>query len=231
MRVPFPFGEAAVRVYLSLVVLLGVAFDLRAADEPKIVREEIEWLDVWVPGHSKKDLPKILLIGDSICKGYYNDVNNALKEKATLCRLATSKSLGDPGFLLEVSLVLSQTKFDVVHVNNGLHGWGYSEEEYAKALPELLAVIRKHAPKAKIVWANTTPMRIADKLDTLHEKNDRVKARNALAAKIMEAEKIETTDLFGAVADKPEFYSRDGVHFNTKGNAALAERVIASLKK
>lgn len=35
-----------------------------------IVREEIEWLDVWVPGNSNTTLPKVLLIGDSMARGY-----------------------------------------------------------------------------------------------------------------------------------------------------------------
>ena len=101
----------------------------------------------------------MLLIGDSITKGYYPQVAEKLKGKASVARLATSKSLGDPVLLAEVALVLDQCRFDVVHFNNGMHGWGYSEEEYGKAFPELVATIRKHAPKAKLIWATTTPVR------------------------------------------------------------------------
>ena len=124
-----------------------------AADPPRVVRENIEWLDVWVLGNAVKDQPRVLLIGDSITRGYYKTVEDKLKGKAVVCRLATSKSLGDPGLLDEVKLVLGQAKFDVVHFNNGMHGWGYAEDEYAKAVPDLVATLRKGAPGAKLVWA------------------------------------------------------------------------------
>ena len=49
--------------------------------------------------------------------------------------------------------MLGQAKFDAVHFNNGLHGWGYTEDESAKALPDLVATIRMGAPGAKLIWA------------------------------------------------------------------------------
>ena len=149
-----------------------------------------------------------------------------------VARLTTSKSLGDPALLDEVRLVLGQARFDVVHFGNGLHGWGYSEDQYARALPDLIAALRKGAPGAKLVWATTTPVRQPDQLDAVSPKTDRVVARNRLAAEVMAKEKVPTNDLFGLVRDRPERYGRDGTHFNPKGTAAQAEqvsRVVADL--
>ncbi len=202
-----------------------------AADPPRVVRESIEWLDVWVPGNAVKDQPRVLLIGDSITRGYYKAVEDKLKGKAVVCRLATSKSLGDPGLLDEVKLVLGQAKFDVVHFNNGMHGWGYTEDEYAQAIPALVTTIRKGAPGAKLVWASTTPVRVSGKTDQLDPKTDRVKARNTAAAEVMAKEKISVDDLFALVADKPELFSNDGVHLNAKGSAAVGEQVAAQVLK
>ena len=213
-----------------VLLLVSLAIPVQAA-EPRVVRERIEWLDVWVPGNDVSNLPRVLLIGDSITRGYYKTVDEKLAGKAIVCRLATSKSLGDPGLLAEVNLVLSQAKFDVLHVNNGMHGWGYTEEEYAKALPELLATLRKGAPKARIVWATTTPVRVADKLDQSDAKTERVKARNRAVADLMAKESIAVNDLFGAVKDRPEMFSRDGVHMNAKGTATLGEQVAAEVQK
>ena len=196
-----------------------------------MVRENIEWLDVWVPGNAVKDQPRVLLIGDSITRGYYKTVEDKLKGKAVVCRLATSKSLGDPGLLDEVKLVLGQATFDVVHFNNGMHGWGYTEDEYAKAIPDLIAAIRKGAPGAKLVWASTTPVRVTGKVDQLDPKTDRVKARNTAAAEVMVKEKIPTNDLFALVADKLELFSNDGVHLNAKGSTAMGEQVAAQVLK
>ena len=54
--------------------------------QQKIAREYIEWSDIWIPGANKTDLPHVLLIGNSITRGYYGKVEEALKEKA--CRTA-----------------------------------------------------------------------------------------------------------------------------------------------
>lgn len=215
---------------LPLAALLLLPALAPAADPPRVVRESIEWLDVWVPGNGVTDKPKVLLVGDSITRGYYQAVADALKDKAVVCRLTTSKSLGDPGLLDEVKLVVGQTTFDVIHFNNGMHGWGYTEDEYARALPDLVATIRKAAPTAKLVWAHTTPVRVAKKTDALDPKTDRVKARNKAAAAVMAKENIPVNDLF-AVVDQAESFSQDGVHMSAKGSAALAARVADHVTK
>jgi len=216
---------------LALATVLITTSSAPTAEPPRIVRENIEWLDVWVPGNGVKDQPRVLLIGDSITRAYSKTVEDKLKGKAIVCRLATSKSLGDPGLLDEVKLVLGQAKFDVVHFNNGMHGWGYTEDEYAKAVPELLATIRNNAPNAKLVWASTTPVRVSGKIDLLDPKTDRVKVRNKAVADLMDKEKISTNDLFTLVADKPDLFSQDGVHMNAKGSAALGEQVAREVLK
>lgn len=213
---------------MTHVFLIPLCLTL-AADPPKAVRERIEWLDVWVPGNDTKGLPRVLLVGDSITRSYYKEVEDRLAGKAIVARLTTSKSVGDPGLLAEVALVLSQTKFDVIHFNNGLHGWGYTEEDYARALPDLVAAIRKGAPGAKLIWASTTPVRVADKADAIDPKTNRVVARNQIATDLMAKEKITTNDLFRLATEKPEWYSRDGVHFNPKGTAALGEQVAGQI--
>jgi hypothetical protein len=211
--------------FVIIFAILFAAPSAPAADPPRVVRENIEWLDVWVPGNGVKDQPRVLLIGDSITRAYYKTVEDKLKGRAIVCRLATSKSLGDPGLLDEVKLVLSQATFDVVHFNNGMHGWGYTEDEYAKAIPALVAVIRKGAPAAKLVWASMTPVRVSGKVDQLDPKTDRVKARNKATAEIMAREKIPTNDLFALVIEKPDWFSNDGVHLNATGSTAMGEQV------
>lgn len=208
---------------LSLLLLPGFQ------ENSPPVREEIEWLDVWVPGNSQKNLPRILFIGDSITRGYYPEVEKRLKGKAVVCRLTTSKSLGDPGLIAEVELVLSQTHFDLVHFNNGLHGWGYTEEAYRAAMPRLVQTIRKGSPGARLVWANTTPVRQSGKLDQIHPNTERVRKRNALAKDFMSKEGIAENDLFELVESQKDWYSQDGVHFSSKGNSALGEKVAKTL--
>ncbi len=74
-------------------------------------------------------------------------------------------------------------------------------------------------------------MRVAQKVDQLDPKTDRVKPRNKAAAEVMAKEKIPTNDLFALVAEKPELFSIDGLHLNQKGSAAMGERVAAQILK
>lgn len=213
--------------------LLGMALSslcvtTDSAETPKILREEIEWLDVWVPGNSVKDLPKVLLIGDSITNGYHGVVTEQLKGKAVVAKLATSKSVGDPALLAQVSLVLGECRFDVVHFNNGMHGWDYTEEDYRKALPDLIATIKKGAPGAKLIWATTTPVRERDKLEVVAPRTERVKERNMIAAELVAKEGIPVDDLFALVADHTEYFG-DGVHFNKAGTAAQGAQAAGKI--
>jgi hypothetical protein len=194
-------------------------------------RESIEWCDVWVMGATEAKLPRVLLIGDSIARSYYSGVEKSLEGKALCAQLATSKSLCDPSFLKELSLLLDDYDFTVIHINNGLHGWDYSEADYAAHLPLVLDFIRAHAKNAKLIWANTTPVRKGKAVTEVDPKTDRVRERNRIADKIMGERNIPVDDLFGPVIDHPEFFSEDGVHFNATGVPVLAERVVAEILK
>jgi hypothetical protein len=215
----------------NIAVLLryfhGLPFDYV---EPHSSREFYEWANIWIPEATGTKLPRVLLIGDSITFGYYQAVADKLQSKASVARLTTSKAVGDPALLTEVALVLDQCRFDVVHFNNGLHGWGYSEAEYQQHFPQLIATIRKHAPKAKLIWATITPMRTAKDLSVVAEGTKRVQARNKIAAEIVSKEGIAVDDLYGLVKDHTDYWSPDGVHFNAKGVAVEAEQVTKRIK-
>lgn len=212
-----------------VAICLALAAGLAWAEGP--VRENIEWCNIWVVGADGNKLPKVLLIGDSIVASYSRRVSDGLKDKASCGHLATSKSLGDPALLEEVKLVVSQYPFAVIHFNNGLHGWGYTEEQYKEAFPNLLALLRQYAPKAKLIWATTTPMRQPKHLDQLAPQTERVRKRNQIAAQFIQKAGIPIDDLFARVENHPEYQAADGVHFNSQGVAALSQQVIENIQK
>ncbi len=212
---------------ILIFVLLSAAGVV--AGENRINREDIEWCNVWITHGREHALPRVLLIGDSIAQAYYGQVETKLASKAYVGRLTTSKSLGDPGLLDEVATVLKQYKFDVVHFNNGMHGWDYTEAQYARAFPKLIATIKKGAPKAKLIWATTTPVREGEDLRIAH-RTERVKARNQIALAIVTKERIPVDDLFALVVDHPEFSSRDGVHASPAGISAQADQVAKAIE-
>jgi hypothetical protein len=153
-----------------------------------------------------------------------------LKGVAYVSRMATSISLGDPALMMQVALVLQEQSFDIIHFNNGLHGKDYTPEEYAAALPILLAVLHHYDPDAKLVWASSTDVRQKDHLDVVSPDTERSVQRNAAAAAIVTAKGVAIDDLFTVVKDHPEYHGSDGVHFTNAGNTALADQVTKTLK-
>ncbi|MES2808397.1 MAG: SGNH/GDSL hydrolase family protein [Bacteroidota bacterium] len=216
---------------IALALLLFFAVAMPAAAQDKILREDIEWTDVWMPNTNNKGLPRILLIGNSIVRGYYPEVAKLMEGKAYVARLSTSKSLCDPALNKEVALFISYNKFDIIQFNNGLHGFDYTEADYKKAFPAFVKTIRKAAPNAKLVWASTTPMRNYPDAKTLHPRSERVKERNRIALEYISTQKdITVNDLWATVIDHTEYYQGgDGTHPIPAGFSALAQKVAAQL--
>lgn len=187
-----------------------------------IARENIEWLDIWAPHTNESDLPRVLLLGHSITRLYGPSVDSILEGKAYVTRLATSKSLGDPAYFDEVSLILRQYDFDIIHVSNGAHGWKYSIDEYSGDLEKLYLMLKSEEPEAKLIWATNPPM--PDKKQSMITKE-----RNESIMKFLKGKDILLDDTFSVLDGKAEYYEgTDGVHPNETGVKALAE-VVAGI--
>jgi GDSL-like Lipase/Acylhydrolase family len=220
-----------------LLILFGICFaslaGARAAEIPPSARESIEWCDIWISHANETNLPRVLLIGDSITRAYYPQVEKNLAGKAYVARLATSRFISDPVLLQEIALVLENTKFDVIHFNNGMHGWQHSEEEYRKAFPAFLKAIKTHAPKAKLIWANTTTLKESKPLppgNQTQSSDERIAARNDIALEYIKKAGIPVDDLNTLGKGHPEYHS-DNVHFNDQGVALQAAQVAACIGK
>ncbi len=210
----------------ALLIFLALGLVVHAEDKPR--RERIEWCDIWFTDAEKDALPRVLLIGDSITRGYFDGVEKALVGKAYCGRLTSSRSVCDPVFFVELELVLKQYPFAVIHFNNGLHGWDYTEAEYKTGMERFVTSLRALAPGARLICANTTPVREdADKPD----KMPRIAERNAIAAAACSANGIPVNDLYGVIAPKPDYISGDGVHLNEEGRGALVEAVAGAVAK
>lgn len=211
---------------LIIIMLSSCSHKTINEQQTKPVRENTEWLDVWLPYSNDTLLPRVLLIGNSITRSYYKQVETRLRDKAYVGRLATSKSVGDPVLIAEIALVLKTSSFDIVHFNNGLHGWGYTEEEYAQAFPDFISVIKENAPDARLIWANTTPVFKKEEPGVRDPKTERVMARNRIALNAIKNQGIQVNDLFEFVINRPDYYAGgDGIHLAASGVDAVAEEV------
>jgi hypothetical protein len=220
---------------LILFVTLAISFTSMAgaqpANYPPTARESIEWCDIWISHANETNLPRVLLIGDSIARAYYPEVEKHLEGKAYVGRLSGSAFISDPILLKQIEMILSQYKFDVIHFNNGMHGWQHSEKEYEQAFPEFLETIQKYAPDAKLIWANTTPLKVSPDLppdNQTQATDERISARNTIVLKFMQAKGIPVDDLNTPMRGRPELHS-DNVHFNDQGIAIQAAQVAAQI--
>jgi hypothetical protein len=216
-------------VAFAFLMLFNAATHAAPPAIPPSSREAIEWCDIWISHANETNLPRVLLIGDSITRDYYSSVEKHLEGKAYVARLATSRFASDPVLLQEIALVLDNTKFDIIHFNNGMHGWQHSEEEYRGAFPKILQVIRTHAPKAKLIWATTTTLKESKPNNANEASDERIATRNAIGLTCIKGQDIALDDLNALVRGHPEYHS-DNVHFNADGIRIEAAQVAASIE-
>src|SRR5690348_13850748 len=140
---------------ISLLFLCAGMFlcALAAAAQTRLpITEKIEWTWSDRPVKPVAGLPNVLLEGDSITRGYYPAVEKDLSGVANVYLFATSACSGDPRLPAQLRdyFKMMDIKFAVVHFNNGMHGWGYTEAQYAAGLPKMIAAIKAAAPGAKL---------------------------------------------------------------------------------
>ena len=242
-----------IKSILSIVCLSSLTFlPLRASvDYPLSAKEGIEWCDIWLPHANQTNLPHVLMIGDSITRAYYPMVEKQLAGTAYVDRLATSAFIADPMLLSEIKLVLDSQKYDVIQFNNGLHGASHPVAEYRTAFPKLLATIREHARGAKLIWANTTPLKTGEyatagepvaatdkgveagrlmlRSDLTGQSNARIRALNAIALECVKPLGIPVVDLNTPMVGHPEYHNGN-IHFNAQGMKIQADMVAAEVR-
>ena len=111
---------------------------------------------------AKKNLPRVLLVGDSICQGYQGKVAAKLDGKANVTYWASSYCVTSPGYMRLLAFYLDEASYDVIHFNNGLHSCETPVADYEKAYRNALRLIKDRQPGAKIVWASSTPLNMAN---------------------------------------------------------------------
>jgi hypothetical protein len=200
-------------VALLVMFVAGTVF-VHAAATGQSKPEEIEWTWDVRPANVDANLPNVLLVGDSISRNYFPEVGRQLKGVANVYLMASSICIGDPRLPQElVSFAkMEGVKFRVVHFNNGMHGWDYSEAEYKAGFPAYLAALHHIAPGAAFIWASTTPVR---KEKQPGPTNARIDARNVIALGFVHGMAVD--DQHAVMAQHADLY-QDDVHFDQKGS-------------
>jgi hypothetical protein len=188
------------KVIRRVVLLAGVgaAAAVGAQDETCPVNpnvrghENIEW-SIGYAFHltdANKDLPRVLLVGDSICNGYQGEVQRLLNGRMNVSYWVSSYCVTSPGYLRLLAFYLDEAKYDVIHFNNGLHSLGTPTAAYAAGLEQALKLMREKQPQAMLILATSTPLKDSARTEKARELNA------AGRAVITRLGNIATDDLF-----------------------------------
>jgi lysophospholipase L1-like esterase len=216
-------------IFLPALFLCLLTQTTPAAAQTQSLPEKIEWTWADRPEHPDPSLPNVLLLGDSITRGYYPETAHLLAGRANCYLFATSASSGDPRLPEQIAAYskVAPATFAVIHFNNGMHGWAYTEQQYNNGLPSLISAVHQLAPHATLIWATTTDvLKPADAGAT----NPRIDERNRLALAAMQQQHIAIDDQHTLMLDHQDLHQGD-VHFTTAGSAIQAQQATQSILK
>jgi len=211
------------RIFMLVAGLCLAAGYLGAQEQPKTKvdhpREGTEWIVSYAYNANDAKLPRVLLVGDSICNGYSGEVCKELAGTAYVTFFATSKCVCDKSYLRSLAFFLDEYDYAVIHFNNGLHSLSSDRQDWESCLRASIRLIKEKGKGAKIYWASSTPLR--DPALT-------AKARelNAIAARVMTEEGVLTNDLFALMdpLDREAHWS-DTFHFKGEAKKMQAKAV------
>ena len=174
-------------------------------------------------------LPRVLLIGDSVSRGYTQPTRKVLEGKANVHRAPANCGPTASG-LKNLDAWLGEGKWDVIHFNFGIHDRATPAADYVKRLEEIMGRLEKTG--AKLIWASTTPIP-----DNPAQKQTAasIVEKNALAAEVMKKHGIPTDDLFTAITPHlAKLQNPNDVHFTGEGydflGTQVGEAILGQLK-
>ena len=233
-------------ISISIVLVLTTLIPLHAkkTELQKELYTGKEYSDAFSNPKDNPDLPNVLIIGDSISIGYTVEVRKRLKGKADVFRIPTNGRYSAYG-LEHLNNWLGKKKWDLIHFNWGLWDLCYRKpskqkvgerdklngkltatpKKYKKNIKKIVKRLKK--TKAKLIWANTTPV---PKFENSRKKND-AKKYNSIAISIMKSNKIRINDLHKHAKRKIKKIqkAKGDVHFNQQGYAYLAQKVAKEI--
>ena len=200
---------------------LGNGFYLPAHKRDKVAGKSTAWDFV----KDDPKLPRVLLIGDSVSRGYTQPTRAALAGVANVHRAPANCGPTAAG-VKNLEVWLGVGKWDVIHFNFGIHDRGTPAADYVQRLEAIVARLEKTG--AKLVWASTTP--IPDNPAQKQTARSIVE-KNALAAEVMRKHGIPTDDLFAALTPRlADLQNPNDVHFTAAGYEFLGAQVAAAIR-
>ncbi|MCB1208499.1 MAG: SGNH/GDSL hydrolase family protein [Verrucomicrobiales bacterium] len=181
--------------------------------------------NAWDFVQDEPKLPRVLLIGDSVSRGYTQATRKALAGKANVHRAPANCGPTASG-IKNIEVWLGDGQWDVIHFNFGIHDRNTPIADYTQRLETLIKRMEKTG--AKLIWTTTTP--IPDTPDGKQTAASIVE-RNAAAAAIAKKHGLAVDDLFAAITPHlAEMQNPNDVHFNSTGYDFLGQQVASSIE-
>jgi hypothetical protein len=195
---------------------------------------------------AKDELPRVLILGDSISMGYTESVRKQLQGVVEFHR--PKENCQHTGYgLRRIKAWLGDGKWDVIHFNWGIwdtHMLGdrgglirdeakhkgdmhirHTPQQYREHLTQLVEAMENTG--AKLIWANTTPI-----MSRTGKRFDDITTLNAVAERLMKEKGIAINDLYAFTLPRvAKWQSADKVHFNGLGNEQLGKHVSEAIRK
>ncbi|MDI1313641.1 SGNH/GDSL hydrolase family protein [Prosthecobacter sp.] len=201
---------------------LGNGFYLPLHKKDKIAGRSNAWDFV----QDDPKLPRVLLIGDSISRGYTQDVRKAMAGKANVHRAPENCGPTANG-VKKIDIWLGDGKWDVIHFNFGIHDRKTPAADYEQRLETLIARMQKTG--AKIIFATTTPVPPDTKDGP--EIVAQIAEKNEIALRVMKKHNIAIDDLHAFLAPQlAGIANPQDVHYNAKGYALMGQQVAKSIE-
>lgn len=190
--------------------------------ENKNKLETYEWDDMWWDNSGEEDT-HILVIGDSISRGYRHILKEVTGGRWRIDNFASSKAVDNDFFKKALDTAISQQeKYDLILFNNGLHGWHLSSDEYGEHYMSVLQHLMSKNIRMAVIL--TTPW--------LDERNRLVKERNERAISCAEKMGVPVIDVYSLIEGHEELYGLpDTIHLKKEGYKKLAEHIYKSAKE
>lgn len=193
------------------------------------MKERYEWIQSWCDEAPNSDLPRVLLVGDSITLGYQESVRRKLKGVCYVDFISTSYAIDTKIYNTLISAVAGDGDYALIHFNHGLHGQHMPKRTYKSRLKKLLLKIKKDS---KVVLATSTIVYCEG--NTRLEKSwaKKVKERNDAVREIALAFGFYVDDLYPlSVSVSKDKRVLDGVHYTEKGYEEFACAVSDCIRK
>ena len=175
-------------LFVSVLSLCAAEVDINKYRSEKLAKktENIVWNVSYSYNARDTKSPRVLLVGDSVCRGYHSLVRDMLASKVNISYWATSNCITDPFYLPALELMLAKERYDLIIINNGLHSLSTDLTAWRNSYMKVLDYLEKRVPETGVVVLNSTPKKDGD------QNVDKI---NAITAEIAAQKKLSLADI------------------------------------